>query len=96
MAFIPADGPAIYTSVSVGTSAVHAKVGASPEAERILISLQPLDDDLYVGYDNSVTTSTAALKIFKGQYVELERGPAIEVWVISPTAANSVLISEIS
>jgi hypothetical protein len=94
--FAPADGPAVYTSVTVGTSAVQLKVGASEQEERVLISIQPLDDDLYLGYSNSVTTSIAAIKVFKGQYVELERGEFIQVWAISPTAGNSVLVSEVS
>lgn len=94
MPYVPVNGPSTYGALSVTTSATEVKVGASALEERIVVSIQPLDGDVFLGYDNSVTTSTGT-KIFKGQYVELERTNTVALWLIA-AATVDVRIAELA
>lgn len=89
----PLDGPAVYGNISVTTSAAELKVGGSTYEDRKVLSIQPIDGDIFVGYDSSVTTSNG-IKIFQGQYVELERGELLPVYAIAASTVD-VRISEI-
>lgn len=92
--FQPLDGPAVYGSFTATTTASQLKVGASPLEERKVASIQPIDGDVYFGYDNSVTTSTGT-KIFQGQYFPFEAGEDLQIWIIAASTINC-RITEVS
>lgn len=85
----------VYGSVSVSTSAVHLKVGASILANRDFIIIQPLDSNIFIGFNNSVTTSNG-IEIKKNQTVEIPAGDNIEVWAIAGSGTNDVRIMELA
>ena len=95
MAFIPLDGPGVYGSISVSTTAIEVKVGGSVQTERQIITIQPLDGDIYFGYDSSVTTSTGT-KIFRGQQYPLEARETLSVFVIAESGTVDTRITEVA
>mgnify|MGYP003654464193 CR=1 FL=1 len=90
------DGPNVGPiAVSVTTTAVEAKVGASRLDERSVIAIQALDADVYYGFSNSVTSSTGFV-IPEGVYAELAFGDKVEVWLVAVSGSVDVRIAEIS
>lgn len=92
--FLPLDGPATYGNIPVGTTAVELKVGALPLSERAVVTIQPLTEAVYFGYDSSVTITTGT-KVFKGQVYSLEAGTDLPVFLISENPGNDVRITEV-
>lgn len=90
------EGAAVYASITVGTSVVEAKVGASALANRKLLTVfNNGNQTIYWGYDSSVTSSTGT-PIFKSQFVEFEFTEDVSVWLISDTAGQDVRVGEIA
>ena len=89
------DGPVTYTNISVTTTATELKVGASTQVERKVLILQPSDSKVWIGFDNSVTTSNG-IEVFKRQTVFLEVGEDITVYAITDTGTADVRIAEMS
>jgi len=89
------DGPAVYGALNVTTTAQEVKVGTSPIVERKVVTIQPLDGDLYFGYDSSVTTSNGT-KIFQGQVYALEASDLLTIFVIAEAGTIDVRITEVS
>lgn len=87
----PVSGP---SSLTVGTTAVELKVGASKDVRRKAVAIQPLGSDIYFGFDNSVTTSTG-FKIFDCTFVHLPYKGTVDIYLISPVAGVDVRISEL-
>lgn len=92
--FIPLNGPALNGSLSVTTVAQELKVNASPLEDRKVVTIQPLDGDVYFGYDNSVTSSTGTL-VYQGQYFPLEATEQLNVFIVSETGTVDVRITEV-
>lgn len=90
----PCDGPAVYKNLSVST-ATEVRVGATPLQERKLVTVQPIDGDVYFGYDNSVTTSTGTL-IYQGTVYPIEVSDKLPVYVIAATGTVDVRITEVA
>ena len=90
-----ANEEAVYGTLTVGTTAVEVKVGASPLDRRKLVTIQPMDNAVYWGYDSSVTTSTGT-RVFKDQYLPLQVGPDITVFLIANAAGKDVRIGELA
>lgn len=88
------DGPVAYGSISVSTSAVEAKVGASALAGRAILIIQPKANNIYLGYDNSVTTSNG-IQLFKNQTIIVEFTDDVSVYLIAQSGTNDVRIQEI-
>lgn len=85
----------VYGSLTVGTTAVELKVGASPLAERKLVTLDNRSKvTIYWGYSNAVTTTTYAGRIFKDQQASWPVGPNVSIWLIAGSAGNTTAISE--
>ena len=91
---LPLDGPGVYGNITVGTSATEAKVGASKLSERSMITIQPLSEAVYFGYDSSVTIATGT-KIYKGQIYPMEAGDKLTIYLISENAGNDIRITEV-
>lgn len=86
---------AVYGTLSVGTTAVEVKVGGSPLTNRKMVHMLAEDNQIYWGYDASVTTSNGT-RIYKNQFVELPIGPDISIYVIANGAGRSMRIAEIA
>lgn len=89
------NGPVVYGSLTVSTSAVEVKVGADKLSERKLLGIQPLTGPVYLGFDSSVTTSTGIL-IFKNQHFILELSDMASAFLISASGSINVRIFEAS
>jgi hypothetical protein len=85
----------VYSSLTVGTTAVELKVGASPLTERKLVTLDNTSNTtIYWAYSNALTTTTYAGRIFKDQQASWPVGPSVSIWLIAGSAGNTVRISE--
>ena len=93
--FIPLNGPALHGALSVTTTAVEVKVGSSVLEERTVITIQPIDGDIYFGYSSGVTSSTGT-KIFKGQIYPMEATDKLPVYIVAATGTVDVRITEVS
>ena len=82
MAFLPLDGPGVHGAISVTSTPVELKVGASVLEERTIVTMKPLNGDIYYGYSNAVTVATGTL-VKKGQFWPLEAGDSLSVWLVS-------------
>jgi len=91
----PLDGPAVYGAISVTTTPIELKVGASPLTDRQVVTIQPIDGEVYFGYSNTVS-STNGTKIFKGQVYPLEAGELLPVWIVAGSGTVNVRITEVS
>lgn len=91
----PIDGPNVYKSLSVTTSATELKVGASVLDDRIAILIQPINGRVYFGFSNAVTTSNGIL-LQKNQIFGLELGPRASIYLIAETGIVDVRIAELS
>jgi hypothetical protein len=95
MSLLPLDGPATYANLSVSTTAVEVKASTSVLSERKIVTIQPLDGEVYFGYDSSVTSSNGT-KIFKGQVYPLEAGELLNVFIVADSGTVDVRITEVS
>ncbi len=90
------DGPgAGPTSISVTTTAVEAKVGGSAQEERKVVALQPLDGDVFWGYDSGVTSSSGH-KLYKDVYAEIQAATTLPIFLVAASGTVDVRVSEIS
>jgi len=81
-------------SITVGTSAVEAKVGASKLTNRKLLTIfHNGSGTLYWGYSNAVTTANGT-QIFKNTMLALPVGDGTSIWLISGTAGQDVRVTE--
>lgn len=84
---------AVYSEITVGTTAVELKVGGTPLAVRKMAHATPKDKEVYWGYDNSVTTVTGT-RLFKNTTAYFKFGPNVHIWLIAATDGNKVNIGE--
>lgn len=91
----PLKGDGVQGNITVGTTAVEAKVGASALTNRGNLSVQPKDNSVYYGYTNAVTTSTGT-RIFKNQTVWFDVSDSTTVYLIADGAGKDVRITEVA
>jgi hypothetical protein len=91
----PVDGPVIYGTLNITTTASELKIGGSPLDERKLILIQAKGNSIYIGSDSSVTSSNG-IEIFKNQIVPLEVGDKVTVYAIASAGSIDVRIWEMS
>ncbi len=82
----------VQSAMTVGTSAIEAKVGASRLTNRKLLTICPTDGDIYWGYTNAITTTTGT-PIFKNQMVAISVGDTAAVYLVA-SANRNVRITE--
>lgn len=81
-------------AITVGVSAVEAKVGASKLTNRKLLTIfHNGSNNLYWGYSNAVTTANGT-QIFKNTMLVLPVGDGTSIWLISNIAGQDVRITE--
>jgi len=95
MSLQPLDGPAVYGNLSVSTTAVELKVGASVLEERKVATILPTDGTIYFGYDNTVTINTGT-PIYKQQFFPFEVSEQLSIWVITETGTVNCRITEVA
>lgn len=91
--FLPLDGPTLEDSISVGTTAVELKVGASEFEERKVITFQPQGGRIRYGFTNGITTSEGFIA-FNNQVITLEAAGSQSVWVIAESGTVDVYFAE--
>lgn len=85
----------VNSNLSVGTTAVELKVGASRLAARKFIILQPRDNGIFYGFSSGVTAANG-IEVFKSQILMLPVGENTEVWLIGDTAGKNIRIAEVA
>jgi len=95
MAFQPLDGPGVYGALAVTTTAIEVKVGASTLEDREVVTVQPIDGDVYYGYDSSVSASTGTI-IKKGQFFPFEAKDTLPIYLVAASGTIDVRITEVA
>ena len=80
-------------AITVGVTAVEAKVGGSRLAGRKLLVISPLDNDVYWGFRSDVTTANG-FPIAKLQVAIFSVDDSIAVYLIAAGAGKSVVMGE--
>lgn len=84
---------AVYGVLSVGTSPVELKVGASALSNRKYVVIRPQDNNVYMGFDSSVTSSNG-IRLFKNEFMMLPIGTS--VYLVASSGSRDVSIGELS
>ena len=88
------DGPGTTGAITVSTSAVEAKIGASAFSERKVVIIQPLDGDIYWSYDSGVTISSGHL-INTGTLQFISTSELLPIYLVAGSSTD-VRLSEVS
>ena len=83
----------VQTELTVGTTAVPVRVGASNLSTRKVVTAMPKDNSIYWGYTNLVTATTGT-RIFKNQMVVWDIGPDLDIYLIGDDVDLKVSITE--
>jgi hypothetical protein len=90
------NGGGVNGALTVNTTVVEAKVGASSLTGRALLSIfHNGPGNLYWGMSNAVTTANGT-RIFKNTSISIPVGANSHVWLISDTTGQDVRIVEIA
>lgn len=88
------DGSGVQGAISVGTTAIAARVGASNLANRKSLSITNMGPQtIYWGYTAAVTVATGT-PIVKAQQAFFTCGPNTTIFLIAASAGNDVRITE--
>jgi hypothetical protein len=102
MGLLPLDGPALQSGVIVTTgTVVAAKVGVTELVERKAITLQSLNDDIYVyfGDDTGIAPSTlivqtSGLVVYLGEKATFEATSSQRLYILAINNATTVIVVE--
>lgn len=84
----------VQGSLTVTTSAVIAKVGASNLANRKTLTIYNNSlVTVYWGYTSGLTTSNGT-PLFKDQIISFEVGPSTDVYLIAPSGSRDMRVTE--
>jgi hypothetical protein len=87
-------GQMVQGVVTVGTTAVEAKVGGSPLAGRMAVRLfNKGPRTVFMGPTSGVTTATGE-PLYKDQMTSFPIGPASTLWLVADQAGQSVIVWE--
>lgn len=86
---------AVYTQKIVGSTPVQLIVGTQPLTDRQAIIIQPINGNIYIGFNN-IVSATTGWKLFNRQFILLPIGENIPVWAISDSGNVTVCIAELS
>lgn len=86
---------AVYGTISVSTTATELKVGGSILDGRDFLIIQPKENSIYLGFDNSVTSSTG-IELKKNQTMQIAAGDNISVYAIASSGTIDVRIGELA
>jgi hypothetical protein len=88
------DGQYLSSNITVGTTEIEAKVGASRLVGRQRLRIYN-DSSVTIYFGPSGVSTTSGEPLLKKQWIELEFGD-IGVFVIAGSAGNNVIIQEVS
>lgn len=80
-------------ALTVGTTAVAARVGGSNLTQRVMLSVYADTKTVWWGYTSGVTISTG-LPILKGTQRDFNVGPGANIYLITDAAAQTVRVAE--
>lgn len=87
-------GLATWQTSVVSASTTAAEIAATPLSNRKKMIVQNLgNNDVYIGEDNTVTTSSG-IKLPKGSSLEFEFGEAANIWCITASSTADLRVSE--
>lgn len=86
-------GGGVQSSLTVGLTAVEVKVGASKLANRKIITIMPINRDMWWGYTSGVTIATGT-PVFKNQTLTISASDTCTVYLITDQAAKEARITE--
>ena len=87
-------GAGVQGALTVGTTAVEAKVGGSRLANRKLLTVHNNSSStIYWGYTSGVTTTTGT-PLFKDQLVSWDISDTATVYLIASGAGNNTRVTE--
>ena|SRR5690606_4081423 len=89
------DNAYLSGTVTVGTSAVEAKVGGSALAEREMVRIHNISNSTVYFGPSGVTTSSGE-PLYKNQWVSLPAGPNNPVYLIRASGSSDVIVQEMS
>ncbi len=75
-------------ALTVGGTAVEAKVGGAKLANRKSLVICPTNGTIYWGYTNAVTVASG-MPLFKNQTLSLALNDSVSVWLISSGSINT-------
>jgi hypothetical protein len=78
-------------SISVGTSAVVARVGASNLANRKMLTISPTNGTIYLGATSGVTTTTG-IPIFQNQVISFAFGSGVSPYLIAGSTITTIIV----
>lgn len=85
-----------WQTSTLSASSTAAEIAATPLANRLRMVIQNLgNQDVYLGEDNTVTTSTG-LKLPKGSSMDMKYGAAANVFAITASGTADLRIAEYS
>lgn len=85
----------VQGTLTVGTTAVEVKVGASPHIRRRLVVMSADDNSIYWGYTSGVTISTG-IRIYKNQTVWIPAGEELTIFAIADDAGKTLRVHEVA
>jgi len=90
------DNGGVYTELVLTTAgtAYELKVGALVKADRKMVEFIAVDNNVYYGYSNTVTTSNG-IPCFKNQHFTRGVGSNTSIWFVSSSNNAKVRISEL-
>lgn len=86
------NGSAVQGTLTISTTAVECKVGASPLTNRRMIMIQVNA----AGYSYGFASGSQPFSLPNGTTLALELGPNISIWVVKSSGSNSVVVAELS
>lgn len=88
------EGTGVQAAITVSTTAIEAKVGASPLSNRKLLTVyNNSNQTIYWGFTSGVLTTTGT-PIVKGQQASWDVGDNQSIFLIASTGSNDVRITE--
>lgn len=100
MSYQKLDGPAKQYSLSVTTSVVVEVVNVSALDERAVVTIQPLDSDIWVYFGDGINTPTVSnlqnsgFLHFKKSMDSYEAGSQQKLYILAVSGTTSVRIAE--
>jgi len=88
------DGPGDQLSLALTTTPVLVKVGATALTERKMITIQANQNNTFLGYTSSVS-STTGIKLAKDQIVTMSAAASLTVYLVMGSGTGSARIAEI-
>ncbi len=85
------DNGGLDAELTVGTTPVELKVGASVKANRKYVVIMPLDKNFKFGF----SATTQNIPVFKSQLLLMPVGENTQIWFVNTDAGKKIAIGEL-